>query len=426
MDRQVKKNSGPGLKGLPMELLESIETFSKQLGISRIALVGGAVRDSIMQGTCENNPNEIKDIDLVVEGSAIELASFLHVHLGNSRVTELHIYPIYDTAEMKIDGWSFDLASARVETYSDFGENPQVTNSDLESDLARRDFTINSIAFDCSLGVLIDPFKGKADLSNGHLAFLHPRSVAEDPTRVIRGARYGARLKFELTPSALQQVRSTLIDWPWRWQHGDPIEIAPPALSTRLRLEFELLLSNEPWEDALKKLQSWGALSMLDKKLQQDKNLVRRINWAARLGVEKLTALVAGAEDSLNLGERLKLARHEIKNLEDSQKFEIKLLNLSLEENLSLWPASRWCNEIESNNLRPQAVALCICKGIPMWKQLLGWWGRWRKIKSPISANKLIDSGWEAGPELGEKLRDLRYEEIDRLISRKYIPLRRT
>ncbi len=78
--------------------------------------------------------------------------------------------------------------------------------------------------------------------------FLHETSVADDPTRVFRGARYGARLGFQLAPSALVQVQATLVQWPWAWKPGDVMDAVPPALGTRLRMELELLFEREPWQ----------------------------------------------------------------------------------------------------------------------------------------------------------------------------------
>ena len=87
-------------------------------------------------------------------------------------------------------------------------------------DLARRDFTVNALAFELSLqdpevspfqhSSVIDLHGGQEHLSRHQLAFLHDGSVADDPTRVIRAARYGARLGFSLAPEASRQIDSVL------------------------------------------------------------------------------------------------------------------------------------------------------------------------------------------------------------------------
>merc|ERR1711927_49371 len=123
---------------------------------------------------------------------------------------------------------------------------------------------------------LLDPHGGQSHLARRELAFLHASSVADDPTRVIRAARYGARLGFVLSPCALDQLRTTLKRWPWAWRHGQSSEHVPPALGTRLRMELELLFENEPWLKALGLLQEWGGLVLLDPLLASNAKLIRR------------------------------------------------------------------------------------------------------------------------------------------------------
>ena len=88
------------------------------------------------------------------------------------------------------------------------------------------------------------------DLVSGQLRFLHGCSVQDDPTRVIRAARYAARLGFQLADESRAQILSTMDQWPWAWSQGDPPLAAPPALASRLRMELERLLEREPWSAA--------------------------------------------------------------------------------------------------------------------------------------------------------------------------------
>ena len=65
------------------------------------------------------------NLDLLVEGSASKLAIALKDQLEPERLSDMHIYSAYDTAEMKIDGFPIDLTTARVERYKAPGNNPQ-------------------------------------------------------------------------------------------------------------------------------------------------------------------------------------------------------------------------------------------------------------------------------------------------------------
>ena len=90
---------------------------------------------------------------------------------------------------------------------------------------------------------------------------------------------------------------------------GDPVVSVPPALGTRLRMELELLLDREPWEEALGLLRAWSAMPLLDPCLQADPWLTRRLHQAKRLGLPALAALVAAASDPCSLALRLQIQR---------------------------------------------------------------------------------------------------------------------
>ncbi len=401
------------LQGLPKEVLALILRAASKSQIHRVALVGGAVRDGLLgQDHCkavENSP----DIDLVVEGSAYELGAAIKSELRPERISLFHFHSAYNTVEMRFENLLIDLATARVETYSAPGENPKIEQTNIEQDLARRDFSINAIAIDLSTKTILDPFKGRKDLEARKLQFLHPKSVEDDPTRIIRAARYAARLDLALTEEALQQIQSTIKKWPWNWSQGMEINLAPPALSTRLRQEIELLLKNEPWEQAITLLQNWGAFPLLEQRLQYDKRNIRRIKWALKLDVNPLTALIAGADEPLSVGARLQLPANQLKLLKESMELERFLQIKNEHEECKDWNAVRWCKELEVPDWSPQAVAITISKGGILWQPLLRWFQRWRYINSPTSAKQLLQNGWEPGPGLGFELKRLREEQLE-------------
>ncbi|WP_320668263.1 CCA tRNA nucleotidyltransferase [Prochlorococcus sp. MIT 1307] len=402
------------LKNLPLdEILKAANTA----GINSVAIVGGAVRDELLNQIKEQPLQTPKDLDLVVEGSATQLAEALKDELEPRRLSGLRIYPDYDTAEIKIDGYPFDFATARIEKYKSPGQNPQVTPGSIEKDLQRRDFTVNAMALELSNMRLIDPYGGQASLANRELRFLHSKSVEEDPTRIIRAARYSARLLFDLAPEAHKQIKSTLLHWPWKWKQGDSPNLAPPALATRLRLEMELLFHEELWAEALENLQSWGGLVLLESGLQADKGWGNRLKKASELGVDLLTAFLAGSRNPGVVAARLQLPQHQQQILIQSLEIQKFLCDLLERKEYLSWTPSIWSHEIESNNWHCDAIALSICNGGPIWRPFYKWLNCWRFIKSPISAKELIQKGWEAGPLLGKELKKLRSEELDKLIN---------
>jgi tRNA nucleotidyltransferase (CCA-adding enzyme) len=156
-------------------------------------LVGGAVRDLLLG-------RDRTDVDVVVEGDPAEVAARLG---GEARPHER-----FGTIAVLADGLEVDLATARTETYLHPGALPEVRPASLAEDLARRDFTVNAMAVPLAGGDLIDVRGGFDDLARGVLRTLHPSSMADDPTRALRAARYAARYGFGLDPQTEQQVRA--------------------------------------------------------------------------------------------------------------------------------------------------------------------------------------------------------------------------
>ncbi|MEO6859136.1 MAG: hypothetical protein ABI323_11220, partial [Solirubrobacteraceae bacterium] len=165
-----------------------------------VYLVGGAVRD-LMLG------EQPVDLDLMVPGPVDGIVE----RLGGGLVS----HDRFGTAGGEMDGHRYDLARARKETYTHPGALPEVDPGDVEADLSRRDFTVNAIA----LGVL-GPGSGRliafgpalADLEEGLLRVLHERSFVDDPTRLLRLARYAARLGFLVEAHTLELARRALAE----------------------------------------------------------------------------------------------------------------------------------------------------------------------------------------------------------------------
>jgi tRNA nucleotidyltransferase (CCA-adding enzyme) len=159
-----------------------------------VYLVGGAVRDLLLgRGR--------SDVDLVVVGDAAALAA----KLGAETVQ----HERFATAKVRLDGHEVDIAAARAESYPQPGALPEVEPAaGIETDLARRDFTINAMAIPLrGEPSLIDPYGGRADLDAGLLRALHADSFLDDPTRALRAARYAARFGFEPEARTEQLLR---------------------------------------------------------------------------------------------------------------------------------------------------------------------------------------------------------------------------
>ena len=399
------------LPGVPSSVLEALQRAGRSLDVRCLALVGGVVRDQLLHQRCGRSWSGVPDLDWVVEGDAAALVAELVVQVGSERISGVQEHGAFGTVAFQLDGIPLDLATARQEHYPAPAENPIVRAGTLEADLARRDFTINAMALDLVAGELIDLHHGQEDLSSGQIRFLHAGSVQDDPTRVIRAARYAARLGFELAKESREQIRSTMQQWPWAWGQGDAALTAPPALASRLRMELERLLEREPWPQALDLLEQWQALPLLDAQLQRDPGRTQRLHWARRLGLPLMPALLAGAADPVALAERLQIPGKHQQWLK-----QCGALCDWLMDNPPVLQASPsiWSTALEQKGWQPEAVALAVTLRPKQWRPLLRWWGRWRSIQAPQTARDLIAAGWQPGPAIGEELRRQRSAAQDR------------
>ncbi len=165
-------------------------------------VVGGYVRDLFLE-----RPSN--DIDVVVVGSGIEVASRLKQLLG--RGAHLSVFRNFGTAQVKYRGQEVEFVGARKESYSHDSRKPHVEDGTLEDDQNRRDFTINAMAVCLNrarFGQLIDPFNGIADLEDGIIATpLDPDiTFSDDPLRMLRCIRFATQLKFYIEEETFEAL----------------------------------------------------------------------------------------------------------------------------------------------------------------------------------------------------------------------------
>jgi tRNA nucleotidyltransferase (CCA-adding enzyme) len=172
-------------------------------------VVGGFVRDLLL-----GEPT--LDMDLVVEGDAIKLAR----RLSRGVAARTRSHKRFGTAKIILEGResefgipSLDFATARMEFYEYSAALPEVERSSIRADLHRRDFTINTLAIRLDSGYygqLLDFFGGEQDLQDGLIRALHSLSFIEDPTRIMRAARFEQRLNFAIEARTAELIDNAL------------------------------------------------------------------------------------------------------------------------------------------------------------------------------------------------------------------------
>lgn len=185
-----------------------------------VYLVGGAVRDLLLG--CDP-----LDLDLVVDGELEPIAALLG--------TPARVHDRFATRTIRLDGVSFDLARARQETYAHPGALPTVAPAGIEEDLLRRDFTVNALALGLagsSRGRLEEVRHARDDVEARRLRVLHDQSFIDDPTRLVRLARYAGRLGFTIDHRTQALAREAVAA-------GAPATVSGSRLGAELRLLAE-------------------------------------------------------------------------------------------------------------------------------------------------------------------------------------------
>lgn len=182
-----------------------VSQAAEEMGV-RAFVIGGYVRDCFL-GRANN------DIDIVVEGSGLDLASAV----GKKLKTRVSLFKNFGTAMLKWHGDEIEFVGARKESYRRESRKPIVEDGTLEDDQLRRDFTINAMAFSLqkdSFGELVDPFGGIRDLAAGIIRTpLEPDTTySDDPLRMLRAIRFATKLStpehtFTIVPESIESMK---------------------------------------------------------------------------------------------------------------------------------------------------------------------------------------------------------------------------
>jgi tRNA nucleotidyltransferase (CCA-adding enzyme) len=363
----------------------------------KIYLVGGVVRDLLL-----GQANF--DLDLVVEGNAIELAQQLR-EINQGKITT---HPRFNTAKLQWDNWSVDLATARSETYAKPGALPTVTPSSIDDDLSRRDFTINAMAIHLNPGYygrLVDPHGGHNDLKHKCIRVLHEKSFIDDATRIWRGLRYEQRLDFHLE-------RKTLI----RLQRDIPM--LDTISADRIRYEIECILKEKYPEKVFRRAQELGVLATLHLALKGNGWLAAKFDQARRLCSPEppefdlylaLLAYPLTSEEAESLISHLNLPKSSAQTLRDSITIKNKMRSLATP---GISPS--FIYSLLHGLSSPALVANSLATESPVASQNIHLFlNRLKDIKVSLTGDDLVQMGIAPGPQIGEILEQLHQARLN-------------
>jgi tRNA nucleotidyltransferase (CCA-adding enzyme) len=403
---------------------------AEALGL-KLYLVGGAVRDVLLDGPTENI-----DLDVVVElaypvlldagtaehasREAVHLAEQLKLHYPETR---LEIYGRYQTATLLWpDHLMLDIATARTEFYPYPAAHPEVESSSIRQDLYRRDFTINAMAIGLNgpeKGVLLDFFGGLDDLENKQVRVLHANSFIEDPTRIFRAVRFATRLQFALEPQTESHIEYALQSGLHDGVGGD-----------RLKTEIRYILESSHWCAALKNLDALGALRCIHPKLDGITKLakitrqIQRMNrwwvilsrsspssnrlqhpWLLRL--ELILATLSLPEASQTTGQ-LNLSGESFERLEQLFSLEEKLdqaLSVAAKDSLVYGHLETASSEL--------LLLLAARASSPLRRTIHQYLKIWKEKAPLLTGNDLKNLDLKPGPAFKSILTTLREKQLD-------------
>ena len=170
---------------VPSSLSPENWPFSLELLPQPAYMVGGAVRDALL-----GRSREYLDLDFVIPSKAVKVARAIAHHYQAGFVL---LDPVRQIARVVFPQATADFA--------------QQEGGSLETDLHRRDFTINAIAYNPHTQEIIDPLNGDADLQAGVLRMVAKANLEDDPLRLLRAYRQAAQLGFTIEPATQATIR---------------------------------------------------------------------------------------------------------------------------------------------------------------------------------------------------------------------------
>tara|TARA_Y100000310_G_scaffold171070_1_gene171220 strand:+ start:2703 stop:4061 length:1359 start_codon:yes stop_codon:yes gene_type:complete len=165
-------------------------------------IVGGTVRDSFIG-------RDVKDLDLATDATPDEIKA---INTDAGRKT-FEVGERFGTIVALVEGEPVEITTFRSEgDYSD-GRRPEYVHfeSNIETDLARRDFTMNALAYDPLTKETVDPFGGKEDIQKRIIRAVGDADTRfkEDSLRPVRGCRFTSTLDFDIEPETKAAMKRT-------------------------------------------------------------------------------------------------------------------------------------------------------------------------------------------------------------------------
>ena len=420
-----------------------------------VYVVGGFVRDLLLERVGSSGRTDTVDMDLVVEGDAIRLAERMQARCGGRVVTHarfgtakwildesdhpLTCTDLLATSEREGEGRlppHLDFVTARTEFYTEPTVLPTVEQGSIKLDLHRRDFTINTLAIALTpdrWGDLLDFYGGLTDLRTRQVRVLHSLSFVDDPTRILRAVRYEQRFSFRVEARTEEHLL-------------DAVPLLERVTAARLRQELDRIFQEAKPEETILRLDELGVLKQIHPGLGAGQTFARncaalrsklvdtrpdghqcansgtqnsgmetpveRLYWGLliydllppeREGDDSPTAVEMALSERLKLrGETRRLMRH------------LQLLKTRRPQLLDPHETPSAIVALLDQAQPPALLLLSLLERDPLLRERLDCYGRtWRHIHPSLNGGDLRRLGLPPGPDYGHILRRLRTALLD-------------
>ena len=317
--------------------LSFIFDFLQEHPATNIYLVGGAVRNLLLHRV------RPFDFDFVVQGMEPTLLETWLCERGELNLVGQHfgVYKFMPRGFSLKDLPFIDIALPRTEAvgqgslggYKDFDIQSD-PNLPIEDDLARRDFTINAIAFDVRTQRLIDPFNGGGDLRQKLLRAvgMPQERFTEDLSRLLRGIRIASELEFHIEEATSTAIKKLLPKINSQRNVGDKLEYVVPR--EVVGMELAKTLSRNPGRGALE-LSFHGALAEFFPEIQdqlgQNRSYLDPLKTAAAGELTVVLAILLRALDKAGVQKALSYAGLDTLERGSPERIEVEHVTFLIE-----------------------------------------------------------------------------------------------
>jgi len=405
-------------RALPKGVLSIIKRLAKfaEERQFKAYIVGGFVRDFLLGA-------KNLDVDLVIEGDAIELARFVAEKLDAALVAhrKFGTATLFIRKTMKGIRFKIDVATARTEIYKHPAALPSVKFGSIKDDLYRRDFTINAMAVSIdkkNFGELIDLFGGRIDLRNRRIRVLHDKSFIDDPTRIFRAVRFEQRYNFKIDRHTLSLIKNAV-----------KTEMFDKVSGERLHEEIELLLKEKEPLKTIKRMRNLNELRFISPKIEFDaasericENTEELFKWYRKYFIKRRTvdlwlvyfmAIIdkLSLKESLKVCDRFVMRRSERLRIISCKKFENRVVTVL--SNKKIVRPSEIYRLVEPLSYETLIFLMAKCGKNLVKKRVIDFLCKYNGTRLRIRGEDLKNLGIKPGPGFTKILKKTLYAKID-------------